>query len=77
MPMRVALRPRRSGACRARGAANGKVVGRIFKEYASRPELAWFWGLAYDYIEDRTPTYGHETTREAAMGTFKKSWQRE
>jgi hypothetical protein len=27
--------------------------------------------------EDRTPTHGHEATREAAMAAFAKSWRRE
>src|SRR5215831_6649945 len=27
--------------------------------------------------EDRTPTHGHEPTREAAMAAFAKSWRRE
>jgi hypothetical protein len=27
--------------------------------------------------EDRTPTHGHETTREAAMAAFVKSWRQE
>jgi len=38
-------------------AADGAVVGRIFKA--------------------RTPTYGYEATREAAMTAFAKSWRRE
>ena len=27
--------------------------------------------------EDRTPTYGYEATREAAMTAFGRSWRRE
>jgi hypothetical protein len=27
--------------------------------------------------EDRTPAYGYEPTREAAMAAFAKSWRRE
>jgi hypothetical protein len=29
------------------------------------------------YYEDRTPTYGYEATREAAMAAFAKTWRRE
>src|SRR5215472_9180803 len=30
----------------------------------------WLWTLAYGQHEDRTPTHGYETTREAAMAVF-------
>jgi hypothetical protein len=35
------------------------------------------WTLAYGQHEDRTPSYGHEPTREAAMVAFAKSWRRQ
>jgi hypothetical protein len=28
------------------------------------------WALAFDYREDRAPTHGYATTREAAMAAF-------
>ena len=31
------------------------------------------WSLAYGYHRDRTPSYGYEPTREAAMAAFAKS----
>jgi hypothetical protein len=31
------------------------------------------WTLAFGQHEDRTPTHGYETTREAAMAAFAKS----
>jgi hypothetical protein len=31
--------------------------------------------LIFDYHQDRSPTYGHEATREAAMAAFAKSWR--
>ena len=31
--------------------------------------------LAFGHHEDRTPTSGHEATREAAMAPFAKSWR--
>jgi hypothetical protein len=51
----------------------GKDVGRIYLDRASG---TWFWGLAYGYHKDRTPTHGREPTREAAMAAFRKSWDR-
>src|SRR5262249_42342589 len=36
----------------------------------------WLWTLAYGHHEDRTPIYGYEPTREAAMAAFAKSWRR-
>jgi hypothetical protein len=35
------------------------------------------WMLAYGQHEDRTPIYGYETTREAAMAAFAKYSRRE
>ena len=52
----------------------------------SGPPLGWragstskigLWSLAYGYHRDRTPSYGYEPTREAAMAAFAKSWRRE
>jgi hypothetical protein len=36
----------------------------------------WMWTLAFGQHEDRTPTHGYATTREAAMAAFAKSWPR-
>jgi hypothetical protein len=33
---------------------------------------SWMWTLAFEYHEDRTPTHGHEPTREAAMAAFRE-----
>jgi hypothetical protein len=40
---------------------------------ASPVDASWLWTLAFGYHEDRTPTHGHEPTREAAMAAFAKS----
>jgi hypothetical protein len=54
------------------------VVGRIMKAAASAVGTPWMWTLIFDYHEDRSPTYGYEATREAAMAAFAaKSWRRE
>jgi len=36
----------------------------------------WLWTLGYGHHEDRTPIFGYEPTREAAMVAFAKSWRR-
>ena len=33
--------------------------------------------LAFGHHEDRTPTHGYATSREAAMTAFAKGWRRE
>ena len=38
---------------------------------------SWLWTLAYGHHEDRTPIYGYEPTREAAMAASAKSWRRD
>ena len=55
-------------------AADGAVVGRIFKANASPIGASWMWTLDFWHHEDRTPTHAYEPTREAA---FAKSWRRE
>jgi hypothetical protein len=57
--------------------AEGKVVGRITKAAAAPVGTPWLWTLLFGYHEDRTPIYGYEPTREAAMAAFAKSWRRE
>ena len=54
-----------------------KVVGRIMKAAAAPVGSPWLWRLAYGHHEDRTPIFGYEPTREAAMAAFAKSWRRE
>jgi len=35
------------------------------------------WTQRYGNHEDRSPTHGYESTREAAMHAFARSWHRE
>jgi hypothetical protein len=56
--------------------ADDKVVGRIFRAAQSPRGTVWMWTLAHGEHEDRTPTHGYESTREAAMAAFAQSWQR-
>jgi hypothetical protein len=58
-------------------AADGVVVGRIFRAAASPIGSPWMWTLAFEQHKDRTPTHGYEARREAAMAAFAKSWRRE
>jgi hypothetical protein len=55
--------------------AEGIVVGRIMKAAAAPVGTSWLWTLACHH-EDRSPIYGYEPTREAAMAAFAKSWRR-
>ena len=57
--------------------AEGIVVGRVMKAAAAPVGTPWLWTLAYGHHEDRSPIYGYEATREAAMVAFAKSWRRE
>jgi len=57
--------------------ADGAVAGRIMKVHATPVVSPWMWTLVFGQREDRTPTHGHEPTREAAMAAFAKSWRRE
>src|SRR5215472_7013250 len=52
-------------------------VGRIMKAAAAPVGQPWLGTLDYGHHEDRTPTYGYEPTREAAMAAFAKSWRRQ
>jgi hypothetical protein len=56
--------------------ADSIVVGRIMKAAAKPEDASWLWTLAYGEHEDRTPTHGYETTREAAIAAFAKNWRR-
>src|SRR6184192_3040832 len=58
--------------------ADGLVIARIFKSTPS-PFVGtpWMWTLAYGDHQGRTPTHGYESTRQAAMQAFARSWYRE
>jgi len=53
------------------------VVGHIMLSDAAPVATPWIWTLAYGQHQDRSPTHGHESTREAAMQAFARSWHRE
>jgi hypothetical protein len=54
-------------------AADGALVGRIFKANAAPVGNPWMWSLAFEHHEDRTPTHGHAESREAAMTASQKA----
>jgi len=53
--------------------ADGIVVGRVMKAAAAPVGQPWLWTLGYGQHEDRSPIYGYESTREAAMAAFARS----
>jgi hypothetical protein len=55
--------------------ADDIVVGRIMKTAAAPVGQPRLWTIAFERHEDRTPTHGHKSTREAAMAAFAKSWR--
>jgi hypothetical protein len=57
-------------------AADGAIVGRIFKANAAPVGSTWMWTLIFPHHEGRSPTHGYEATREAAIASFAKSWRR-
>jgi hypothetical protein len=46
--------------------ADGVVVSRIFRGNATPLGERGMWTLAFGHHEDRTPTHGYESSREAA-----------
>jgi hypothetical protein len=53
--------------------ADGVVVGRILNVHAAPAGTPWKRTLAFGHHEDRTPTHGHEATREAAMTHLRRA----
>jgi hypothetical protein len=53
----------------------GEAVGRIFNANAAPVGSPWMWTLIFPHHEGHSPTHGYETTREAAMAAFAKSWR--
>jgi hypothetical protein len=49
----------------------------LLKAAAAPVGAPWLWMLAYGQHEERSPIYGYEATREAAMAAFAKSWRQE
>ena len=52
------------------GPINKALLVKVSAAPDSRP---WMWTLAYGHHRNRTPTYGYEPTREAAMAAFAES----
>ena len=57
--------------------ANDRIVGRIVRFSTGRNRNSpWAWSIEFPFREGRVPAYGYESTREAAMQAFAKSWHR-
>ena len=57
--------------------AEGVLVARIFVTLIASEGRPWMWTISSDYHKDRTPTHGYESTRDAAVAAFAKSWHRQ
>jgi hypothetical protein len=55
-------------------AKDGGVVGRIMKTATGPAGMPWMWSLVARR-DCEGPVLGYETTREAAMEAFAKSWR--
>ena len=55
--------------------ADGRVVGRIMHAAAAPVGASWLWTYGFDPLERQT-AHGYCATREVAMATFKKCWER-
>jgi hypothetical protein len=54
---------------------DGVIVGRIFKVAIAPQDRHWMWASGHNgHI--RRAAHGYESTREAAMAAFAKSWRR-
>ena len=57
---------------------DGVKVGRIFHLDAAAPEgRPWMWASGHAAGTVARAAHGYESTREAAMAAFAKSWRRE
>jgi hypothetical protein len=54
------------------GCVTARSSARIFNAAALACGTPWMWTLLCGFHEDRTPTHGYETAREAAMAAFAK-----
>ena len=53
---------------------DGVIVGRIFKVPIAPGDQPWMWASGHSgHI--RRAAHGYESTREAAMAAFAKSWR--
>jgi hypothetical protein len=53
---------------------DGVIVGRIFKVPIAPQDRTWMWASGHNG-DIRRAAHGYETTREAAMAAFAKSWR--
>lgn len=54
-----------------------RPVGRVYRRSAPGGAEEWFWGLGFPYtLNEPPPFYGTVATREQAMASFRKCWDR-
>ena len=56
---------------------DGQVIGRIYEDRHTPPELRWFWSITV-YVDPAlgVTTNGRVPTLEEAKARFKSSWSR-
>jgi tetratricopeptide (TPR) repeat protein len=67
----------RARSLRSRNRLSAARAPGCLKAAAAPVGTPWLWTLALPPPRDRTPTHGSESTPEAAMAAFAKSWRRE
>ena len=78
----MALILKRASASRSSGdyyvLADGKVVGRIYKDASAStpPELRWFWSITEIVPAVPTITNGHAATLDEAKARFRAAWEK-
>jgi hypothetical protein len=57
---------------------DGKVIGRIYEEWYTPPDLRWFWSITDFHIDPALgiTTNGRVPTLDEAKAQFKSSWER-
>jgi hypothetical protein len=55
---------------------NGVVVGRIFMVPTAPEGRPWMWASGHSADSVKRAAHGYESSREAAMAAFAKSWRR-
>jgi hypothetical protein len=57
--------------------ADGEIGHVMLSGAAAQGSTPWTWTIAIPHHGDRSPTEGHEPTREAAIQAFARSWKKE
>jgi hypothetical protein len=57
---------------------DGKVIGRIYEDLYTPPDVRWFWSITAFHVDPRLEiiTHGRVPTLDEAKAQFKSSWER-